>query len=192
MKWSPSPFATHRREMGMPRSRGLSRALFVPDHAPSAARTAIQASSARTRIRRARGNDRRGPILAAGHDGGDRAALGRIGTRGCSARRSRSIRWSTPSRRHEPALFWLSVSFIPDEAEFISGFNRLFEAASKTNTAIVVGGRALDVRDSDASSATRPSATRCGTWKSSPKPCAAKRRPSQETPQTTKERLRHR
>lgn len=46
-------------------------------------------------------------------------------------------------KRHEPGLFWLSVSFIPDEAEFISGFNRLFEAASKLNTAIVVGGRAL-------------------------------------------------
>lgn len=45
--------------------------------------------------------------------------------------------------RHEPGLFWLSVSFIPDDAEFISGFNRLFEGASKTNTAIVVGGRAL-------------------------------------------------
>lgn len=47
------------------------------------------------------------------------------------------------AKRHEPRLFWLSVSFIPDEAAFITGFNRLFEAASKTNTAIVVGGRAL-------------------------------------------------
>jgi excisionase family DNA binding protein len=46
-------------------------------------------------------------------------------------------------KRHEPGLFWLSISFIPDEAEFISGFNRLFEAASKTTTAIVLGGRAL-------------------------------------------------
>ncbi len=46
-------------------------------------------------------------------------------------------------KRHEPGLFWLSVSFIPDESAFISGFNRLFEAASKINTAVVVGGRAL-------------------------------------------------
>lgn len=46
-------------------------------------------------------------------------------------------------KRHEPGLFWLSVSFIPDEADFIRGFNRLFEAASKINTAIVVGGRGL-------------------------------------------------
>lgn len=46
-------------------------------------------------------------------------------------------------KRHEPGLFWLSVSYIPDEAEFIAGFNSLFDAASKTNTAIVVGGRAL-------------------------------------------------
>ncbi len=46
-------------------------------------------------------------------------------------------------QRHKPEMFWLSVSFIPDESAFISGFNRLFEAASKTNTAMVVGGRAL-------------------------------------------------
>lgn len=46
-------------------------------------------------------------------------------------------------QRYEPGLFWLSVSYIPDESEFVSGFNRLFEAASKTRTAIVVGGRAL-------------------------------------------------
>ena len=40
-------------------------------------------------------------------------------------------------------MLWLSVSYIPDESAFIAGFNRLFEAASKTNTAVVVGGRAL-------------------------------------------------
>lgn len=46
-------------------------------------------------------------------------------------------------QEHEPALFWLSVSHIPDAAAFISGLNRLSEAASKTNTAVVVGGAAL-------------------------------------------------
>ncbi len=44
---------------------------------------------------------------------------------------------------HSPELFWLSVSFIEDEAAFIAGFHRLSAAASKTKTAIVVGGRAL-------------------------------------------------
>lgn len=46
-------------------------------------------------------------------------------------------------QRHQPRLFWLSVSFISNEADFVSGFNRLFETASVFNTAIVVGGRAL-------------------------------------------------
>jgi methanogenic corrinoid protein MtbC1 len=46
-------------------------------------------------------------------------------------------------QRHQPGLFWLSVSYIRDEAEFIAGFNRLFDAASKCQTAVVVGGRAL-------------------------------------------------
>ena len=44
---------------------------------------------------------------------------------------------------HSPALAWLSVSFIADDADFIHGFHRLSTAASKTKTAIVVGGRAL-------------------------------------------------
>ena len=44
---------------------------------------------------------------------------------------------------HCPALVWLSVSFIADEADFVHGFHRLSAAASKTRTAIVVGGRAL-------------------------------------------------
>ncbi len=46
-------------------------------------------------------------------------------------------------QQHEPGMLWLSVSYIPDDAAFIAGFNRLFETASKTNTAMVVGGRAL-------------------------------------------------
>lgn len=46
-------------------------------------------------------------------------------------------------KRYQPGLFWLSVSHIRDEAEFIAGFNRVFEAASKTESAVVVGGRVL-------------------------------------------------
>lgn len=46
-------------------------------------------------------------------------------------------------KRIEPRLFWLSVSYIPDEDTFVEGFNRLFEAASKVETVLVVGGRAL-------------------------------------------------
>ena len=44
---------------------------------------------------------------------------------------------------HSPALVWLSFSFITDEADFVHGFQRLSAVASHTNTAIVVGGRAL-------------------------------------------------
>lgn len=46
-------------------------------------------------------------------------------------------------RDHAPGIFWLSVSHIPDETQFISGFNQLFETASRFGTAIVVGGQAL-------------------------------------------------
>lgn len=46
-------------------------------------------------------------------------------------------------KTHTPALVWLSVSFIADESEFVHDFDRLSVAASKTKTAIVVGGRAL-------------------------------------------------
>ncbi len=49
-------------------------------------------------------------------------------------------------RTHQPKLFWLSVSYIANEREFIAGFNQLFETASQTGTAIVVGGRALTAR----------------------------------------------
>ena len=41
-----------------------------------------------------------------------------------------------------PRLFWLSVSQIKDEKEFIEGFNELQGVAGQT-TAIVIGGRAL-------------------------------------------------
>jgi len=45
--------------------------------------------------------------------------------------------------KHSPDLFWLSVSFIADEAAFVDGFHRLFTTGMKTKTAIVVGGRVL-------------------------------------------------
>jgi MerR family transcriptional regulator, light-induced transcriptional regulator len=43
----------------------------------------------------------------------------------------------------KPGLLWLSVSHIPDKAEFIAGFNRLFAVSAKSKVAVVVGGRAL-------------------------------------------------
>ncbi len=50
---------------------------------------------------------------------------------------------ATSVEQHEPGLLWLSVSHIPAESAFVAGFNRLYEVAAKTNTAVVVGGRAL-------------------------------------------------
>lgn len=49
-------------------------------------------------------------------------------------------------RTHQPKVFWLSVSYIANEREFITGFNQLFETASQVGTAIIVGGRALTAR----------------------------------------------
>ena len=46
-------------------------------------------------------------------------------------------------QQHQPAIFWLSISSIMDEIAFIAEYNQLYEVASKTNTAVVVGGRAL-------------------------------------------------
>lgn len=46
-------------------------------------------------------------------------------------------------QQHQPAIFWLSISSIVDEIAFIGEFNQLYDVASKTNTAVVVGGRAL-------------------------------------------------
>ena len=46
-------------------------------------------------------------------------------------------------KQHKPEMLCLSVSFVPDESAFIAGFNRLFDEASKTNTAVVVGGQGL-------------------------------------------------
>lgn len=42
-----------------------------------------------------------------------------------------------------PLLFWLSVSHIPDEAAFLAGIQRLMQAATVAQTAVVMGGRAL-------------------------------------------------
>ena len=50
---------------------------------------------------------------------------------------------SNAIEQHEPVIFWLSVSHIPSESAFVTGFQRLFQVASDANTAIVVGGRAL-------------------------------------------------
>lgn len=49
-------------------------------------------------------------------------------------------------QQHQPAIFWLSISSIVDEIAFVTEFNQLCDAASKTNTAVVVGGRALTAK----------------------------------------------
>ena len=46
-------------------------------------------------------------------------------------------------QQYQPAIFWFSVSAVVDQIAFIAEFNQLCEVASKTNTAVVVGGRAL-------------------------------------------------
>jgi excisionase family DNA binding protein len=43
---------------------------------------------------------------------------------------------------NRPRLFWLSVSHVADEPQFLAEFAQLYEAAG-TQTALVVGGRAL-------------------------------------------------
>ena len=50
--------------------------------------------------------------------------------------------------RNHLDLFWVSVSYIHDEEEFVAGFNRVYDAASKSQTAVVIGGRGLtaDIR----------------------------------------------
>ncbi|BBO34616.1 MerR family transcriptional regulator [Lacipirellula parvula] len=46
-------------------------------------------------------------------------------------------------RSHRPAMFWLSVSHVPDAAQFLTGFARLSAACNEESVALVVGGRAL-------------------------------------------------
>jgi excisionase family DNA binding protein len=45
--------------------------------------------------------------------------------------------------RHEPALVWVSVSVIADEAEFISGMSRIQDEVQGIGGVLVGGGRAL-------------------------------------------------
>jgi methanogenic corrinoid protein MtbC1 len=45
-------------------------------------------------------------------------------------------------QNERPRLFWLSLSHLEDEGQFVADFRRL-QAATGRNTAIVVGGRAL-------------------------------------------------
>ena len=42
-----------------------------------------------------------------------------------------------------PTLFWLSSTFIEDEDEFLSGFAKLSAICAETQSALVIGGRAL-------------------------------------------------
>lgn len=46
-------------------------------------------------------------------------------------------------RETRPRLFWLSVSFIDDEAAFIAAINLIFETAHEAGTALAIGGQAL-------------------------------------------------
>lgn len=46
-------------------------------------------------------------------------------------------------RAHQPRVLWLSVSHIPDAAEFVRGYSQLFEVAQQQGVAIVMGGQAL-------------------------------------------------
>ncbi|MDC0273172.1 B12-binding domain-containing protein [Planctomycetaceae bacterium] len=50
---------------------------------------------------------------------------------------------SAAVRDQHPHLFWLSVSFIEDEEEFITGFNEFVDAVKPIGTAVLVGGKAL-------------------------------------------------
>ncbi|HTN73643.1 MAG TPA: B12-binding domain-containing protein [Pirellulaceae bacterium] len=45
-------------------------------------------------------------------------------------------------REHKPRLFWISVSHLEDEAQFLADYRHLHEAAG-SQTAVVIGGRAL-------------------------------------------------
>ncbi len=45
--------------------------------------------------------------------------------------------------RHAPGIFWVSVSHIRDDSDFVKEFARLSRACAKAGTALVVGGRAL-------------------------------------------------
>lgn len=44
---------------------------------------------------------------------------------------------------NRPNMFWLSVSYIVNEQQFLDETNQLFQVAQESETALVVGGRAL-------------------------------------------------
>jgi len=46
-------------------------------------------------------------------------------------------------RDRKPRLFWLSVSWIPSEDDFVARFQKLYDTAAECGTAVAVGGRAL-------------------------------------------------
>jgi len=45
--------------------------------------------------------------------------------------------------RCRPRLFWVSVSHVIDEVDFVTGVNHLLEASEGLGTALVIGGRAV-------------------------------------------------
>ena len=46
-------------------------------------------------------------------------------------------------RDRKPRLFWLSVSWLPSENDFVERFQKLYDTAAECGTALAVGGRAL-------------------------------------------------
>lgn len=48
-------------------------------------------------------------------------------------------------QQHQPQLFWLSVSHLADEADFVGKFNELYDAVA-TQVDVLIGGRALTER----------------------------------------------
>ena len=45
--------------------------------------------------------------------------------------------------REAPRLFWLSVSYLESESQFLETYERIFRTAQENGVSIVVGGRAL-------------------------------------------------
>lgn len=46
-------------------------------------------------------------------------------------------------RHHQPQLFWLSVSYVADPENFLTGLRKLCEEATKVITLVVVGGQPM-------------------------------------------------
>lgn len=47
-------------------------------------------------------------------------------------------------QQEQPRLFWLSMSYIREDLDFVTGFGSLWQACQQRGTALVVGGRALE------------------------------------------------